>query len=908
MIKAEGGPVTSHEIMLICNSEQSEESKMLRDPHTKGESRPRYFASLRRTNGLLRRLWARSRIREARLERSGRAFLATILLTLLLTLLVYHLNRTVTLDVGDLADAPFVRDFYGDELDVAYRYRWTRAESVVAFIGAGSADAESVIVRAQPVFMPDPAIEPGLIVEFVTGTRGLHEPWDLKTITAQAEGLFDYSFVPLYSVPSGSFEVTLAAKTTRPPGDARDLGVKVDRVSLQQSGKGLNLPPLYVLLWSVVLVAGVFGLFSGLRWYIAPIAAAFSALLLAGALAANSMYYAVYMPLIAVLVGGGGLLAWGRRWLARWPEAVDWLGRSERLAPALMLVAMFVYGVVSLTVIARSDWIGHADYAENAVVARNFVQGRGLVVDYVAQFYKEYPGITHPAETWPLLQPLMIVPFFAVFDAETRAAKLPNVFVMLGLAWMVYVFASRLWDRRVGLLAGLLTLAHPYFFNSALYPINDLPFTALFFGLAWLVWRWLSPYKGTESSRLNVPSPDGTSNLQPSSLILPPKNWEAVLIGALAGLLVWCKPSGAVLLAGLGAWGVWTWLRFHRPGGERIPWRILIVAGVVAILVLSPLLVRNLLTFGQPYFTTESYDAAILRYWNGDPARWEPIYSVYAGGELPHPRWVIGGKFGYDALFDAVGRNVRWVWERGALGSPGEGDYVLGLLPLGLAALGLAGLTRRVANLFSMVGVAIGVYAAFVLVYWHYEGRYFQVVVPWLLMLAAWGVFWVWDRLREGLREGVGREWSLLLLPLALILLFGPHLAVIREQADRDTRPTGFAATMRWLRENSTPQDVIMTRDPWELNWYTERKAVMIPYNDLETIKRVAAQYGVTMLQLGGPVDRINPDECPSELVALPSYPTGSRPALGSLYCGRELPGFRLVYKEGGGTIYRLDQ
>jgi hypothetical protein len=487
----------------------------------------------------------------------------------------------------------------------------------------------------------------------------------------------------------------------------------------------------------------------------------------------------------------------------------------------------------------------------------------------------------------------MIVPFFMLFGADTWAAKLPNIFAMLGLTWMVFATASRLWDRRVGLLAGLLVLAHPYFFNSSLYPINDLPFTALFFAIAWLTWGIVAPNK-LQMADEGGQAPE-IGRISPFLRRLVP-----VLIGLLAGLLVWSKPSGVMLLVGLAAWAGWVWLRHYRGQGESLPWRKLALVVGVAALVLLPLVVRNLLAFGQPYYTTESYDAWILKYW---PLRdWENIYAVYPPQDLPHPRWVIGGKYGYQNLWDAFVLNVRWVWERGVLGDTGAGDYVLGLLPLSLAALGLAGLTRKYANLFSMVGVAIGVYAAFVLVYWHFEGRYFQVAVPWLLMLAAWGLFWTWEKLRKG----TGQRWSLLILPVAVAALLWAPVVVIGEQIERDTKPTGFAATMRWLAANSTPDDVIMTRDPWELNWYTQRKAVMIPFGDMATIRKVIQDYGVTMLQLGGPVDRIDARDCPTAPDSTGPFPTGSRPALGGLYCGRETPGFRLVHRDGGGTIYRL--
>src|SRR5205807_1474913 len=111
---------------------------------------------------------------------------------------------------------------------------------------------------------------------------------------------------------------------------------------------------------------------------------------------------------------------------------------------------------------------------------------------------------------------------------------------------------------------------------------------------------------------------------------------------------------------------------------------------------------------------------------------------------------------------------------------------------------------------------------------------------------------------------------------------------------------------MDWLSHNSTPSDIVMTRDPWELNWYTRLRAVMIPYDNLSTVQQVARRYGVTMLQLGGSADSIDVEGCPSDATKANRFPTGSRPALGGLYCGDPLPGFTLVYKNGDLTIYRL--
>jgi hypothetical protein len=722
----------------------------------------------------------------------------------------------------------------------------------------------------------------------------------------------DYSPFPAPPPSAQDYIVGIDTSTFQPFGDERNLGVKVKRVELSLfNDPTLNLPPFSVILWSLITVVGLFGVFSPLHWRI-PALPYSGVALIALLFLTNRLYAAILTPALGVTLGLLGLLVWQRERVRRWPEWVDALSH-RRWSTVIMLGAMLLYAVVALWAIPQVDGIGHADYAENAVIARNLVSGKGLTVDYLAQFYKDPgPGLSHPADTWPLLQPLLIAPFFALFGPQTWAAKLPNLFVLLVLAWTVFVVARRLWDARVGLLGGLLTLVHPYFFNSVLYPINDLVFTLIFFVLAYLVWRFWILDLGFWNDGPPPGDPEQSKIQNPKSKMI-----ELVAIGALAALLIWSKPSGAVLLPGLALAGFW--LARKSPKSKiqnpKSAWRALALVGGAFALVILPLILRNMLAFGTPFFSTEGYDAWILRYWPYHD--WEDIYKVYFGAELPHPRWVVGGKFGYENLVDAVVRGFQSLWRDGVVNSS-SADFVIGSLPLVGALVGLAACPRRVRSLFALVGLSLGLYALFVLLYWHFEGRYFQVVVPWVYMLLAWGAFWLWDRLREfwildfgfwksTAEPDTGGQSKIqnpksnivgLVLPLLVVALLWSSVSAISGQVESDTAPTGFVTGMNWLRENSTPGDIIMTRDPWELNWHTGRKAVMIPNDDLGTIEQIARKYGVTMLQLGGPVDGIDVRRCPGTV--------GSRPALDGLYCGQERPGLKLLYRQGGLTIYRI--
>lgn len=824
----------------------------------------------------------------------------TLIACFVVLFLAYSSKRALVLDVGSPGDGPFLTGFYADEPDIDFRYRWTKGASTVEFTGAGSATPSSVIIRAQG---PRPADAGQPITVAVT----LNGAGMVPAVVTLTDTLQSYTFgIQGDTKLAPPYVLGITSTTFRPAGDNRLLGFKLDAVNLLQ-GDGPNLPPLFVILWLIVFVLGLAGVLTPLRplWCDAGLLLLGLAVTI-GVFWGHLLYPAVYFPFAAALVGVAGLIVWQRRWVTR-----AWRGLSavrsrllsfradgdesgrERFRPdwawAVMLGATLMFAGVALWAIPQVAWIGHADYAENANIARSLVEGRGLSVDYAAQFYTDRPQLTHAADTWPLLQPLLIAPFFAVFGPQTWAAKLPNLLILLALAWAVFYVGARLWDRRAGLIAGLLTLLHPYFFNTVLFPINDLAFTAIFFALGYLVWRAIEDRE--RSRRWLI---DG-------------------LIGALAGLLIWSKPSGTALLVGLGLGAGWIWWRRRgrsegksAPRERAIPRRGLLVAGGVFALVVLPLLVRNMVDFGSPFYSTEGYDAWILRYYPFYD--WENIYKFYVGSELPHVRWLVGGKFGYQNLFDAIGLNIRWVWIRGVITDFSNSDFVIGLLPLLGALVGLVTAPRRAVRLFGLAFFSMGLYALFILLYWHFEGRYFQVLIPWCYLLLAGALVWLADVVGAVWRGRSGK----IAAAVALVVLAGafvwPSFEPIKNDLTNTTRPTSFTVAMDWLVQNSTPSDVVMTRDPWELNWHSRRRAVMIPFDDLAIIREVAKRYGATMLQLGGPTDGINVANCPADANAKGGFPTGTRPALGKLYCGFELPGFTLVYKNGDLTIYRLSQ
>jgi hypothetical protein len=621
---------------------------------------------------------------------------------------------------------------------------------------------------------------------------------------------------------------------------------------------------------------------------------------------------------------GMGLLALalvrGREGLPKLANGVVRFVGGRRAAPLLLLLLGAIWLLYEALVVLRLPYVGHADYADNAVVARNLLAGRGWVVDYVTQFYQRYNGLTRPQETWPLLQPVWIAGSFALFGASSWAAKLPNLLFNAALLLLIYTIGAQVWDRRVGLTAAVLTLTSWVFFYLTIYSTSDLAFVV--FSLAAIFTLYRARTARFSRPRLNL-----------------------ALSGLLTGLMIVQKPSSAVIAAGMGLWLIYD-LRFTlRPAqGKliydlRLLWKRpensaafvnrrssivnLFIWGLLALLVISPYLGRNMALWGRPFYSTEQYDAWVLGYRGDSDEAWADIYKVYApelasgAPGVPDRSWVL--RWGFDQSGDKIARQVRATrdyllppWR----GLPAGLSNLFGrddkesvgakqlLFPLGawLSLAGLIAALRVRRRLLGLLGMAFVPYVLFLIGYWHAnEERYFVMALPWLALLAAWVIWGGYERL-AAIGDGRWAPLGLLLATAALVGVMQPSWERIAGKLERE--PQLWApdlAAYEWLRANTPADAAVMTRTPWQLNWHSQRPALMIPNtHDRALMLRLARDYGVDYLAL--------------ETLSRPKGDAAT--ALRSLVSQRDIQpgavveGFELVYAsptpENRVLIYRL--
>jgi len=567
----------------------------------------------------------------------------------------------------------------------------------------------------------------------------------------------------------------------------------------------------------------------------------------------------------------------------------------EKLFIWLLLIAGLAAFIVKIQIVYPIEYVGHADASGYAEMADSLIKGRGLEVDYVSWYFLKYdPRIVRPEDHWPPLYSFLIAPFFKILGKNAFAAKMPSIFIScLLFPFVVYALAEMLSGSRiVGLAAGLHILLYPEFFRHSLYCLSDITFAFMVCTTVLLV------LKGTKNPRFFYP------------------------MGIAMGLAYYAKGTGLILIPAYAIF--YLILRFTKQIEQRD--RQFVTGLVLAFLVISPWFLRNLIHFGNPIFSTQQFAVGYIGY-----LPWEEgTYKPYLGENLPSfftkvKDWGISGMIIKSQEFL---KQYLWWSFIDINGSVGKFDYKqIHTYPIGIAsATGLILFVisyiyqlnvKSILVLYPKVMKRIGLDKSSwvlkgietskrinqdinkILRVWHIP----QFLIVWCLLLFLHGfhaICWRpisrlafpamplviatgWTSLYiffgivyRGLNY---RRVAVVLTALILLTVISSHNFLIIDRARKKASwPYGDAGKAwidagKWIRSNA-PNSITMTRNPWELHFYSEEKAIQIPLADLKKIIEIAIFYGVTHL-----------------------IPEKKRPGLEKWLSG-EVAGLELVYNE----------
>ncbi|MBA3235859.1 MAG: hypothetical protein H0T59_07700 [Chloroflexi bacterium] len=298
--------------------------------------------------------------------------------------------------------------------------------------------------------------------------------------------------------------------------------------------------------------------------------------------------------------------------------------RREALLSALVLfAASLAVRIVAAAVIVFPK---PEDTAYYFGVARNLVEGRGLVTDALWSFQTPDLVIPHPAfEVWlPLPSFLAAIPM-ALFGPTFAAAQVSSVLVGALVPVLAWILAADLAIERglsigrsrvVAIGTGLTAAVYlPLVLNSAL-PDSTMPFTAIVLAACLLMTR--------------IARAPGLGRLTDPRLIA---------LGIMLGLGALTRNETAWLAL---IWAGIAW--FAAVSVSRaVRVRLVVVVAVVALAVFAPWAYRNLVVLGSPLPAGAATNALYLSgfdifAWN-DPPTLDRYLDIGLGGLL-ELRWI----------------------------------------------------------------------------------------------------------------------------------------------------------------------------------------------------------------------------------------------------------------------------
>lgn len=223
-----------------------------------------------------------------------------------------------------------------------------------------------------------------------------------------------------------------------------------------------------------------------------------------------------------------------------------------------------------------------------------------------------YARANQPTAFWSYLYTLFLTAVYAVAGHQPLVARLIQT-VLAGIltGWLLYRIGTRVWNKRVGVVAAALIGVYFYFIHYAASLMTEAFYIV---GILWVT---------DAGMRLAARIANPTAGKQARSG--GPPWWLVGELGLAMGLTLLLRQVVVVYFVVLAVWLVW--IVWRRQRVSRAVWTLIGVAAVAA-LVISPFIVRNYRTFGQ--LSMPNNNAGFTFFWSNHPiygTRFEPVLS-----------------------------------------------------------------------------------------------------------------------------------------------------------------------------------------------------------------------------------------------------------------------------------------
>ncbi len=550
---------------------------------------------------------------------------------------------------------------------------------------------------------------------------------------------------------------------------------------------------------------------------------------------------------------------------------------------------------------------GYTDAYYYVNVANQLWQGNGFRDDYIWNYMGGVPSnITgNPSNTYwmPLTSLIIAGSYFLTFGQSFFASQLPMMLISSTFAPLACYMGRDIFGPergvRYGWLMGLFMIFCGFYAPMFALPDNFAPYA--FFSLSFLILTYKiarSKESGVRSQNGELTPPSllgkraGGLGLRLNFILHPPSFILSLLAGLCAGLAYLTRVDGVILLVVPIACLVLQRYIFRQP--TNLTWKGIVIMWLVAAVVVSPWVLRNLAVTGLP-FPGGGIKVLFWREYDDFYTFVRPLdLSYYLNQSYPSDKWGIVPLLG--SKLDALGQNYL-VIGRAAL------VFLTPLAFLGFFSRFVPGkplpqlsfrhpdtFWRRPELLpFSVYTVILYLVMSLLFTFPSTRGSLFHSaggLLPFVYAGMLVGLDAAIGLLGKVSRPGASRSRQQFYTGiLVLVMVFASVGWTFSSSGTWDDEYNEIKAVDQWIVQNGKPGALVMSPDPMLYYHATGKSTVVFTSDPLEVNLQVAQRYKA------------------SYLIFQPQHYTAS---LTPLFENKTYPGFKLVATIGGAEIYEL--
>lgn len=470
-----------------------------------------------------------------------------------------------------------------------------------------------------------------------------------------------------------------------------------------------------------------------------------------------------------------------------------------------LLTAIFLISLIARYLSALSiNSPGHADPAYYYSVAENLYNGRGFQIDYIWHFLKKWPQLTHPSnDYWMPLNSILIFFAFKIFGLSMFNALIPNIILGSLLPIIIYIFAKELIkDNNIALIAAILASVNTNLFVNSFSLETIIPFV-FFAGIAFiLIYRTIIQQSHT------------------------PYLW--IMLGFFLAICHLTRQDAFILIITIHLLFIYLKIRKYN-----LSWRYLLLTDSFYLICMSPWLIRNYYALGQ-IFPAYLLKGLFLK-------TYEALFSydfAFTGKEF----FELGvGRILYLKISQlANGLNLLFSKD---------------VLPL-LVFIYLGLIVNRNKPRLAPFAIYFFLFIVFTLITpFSLNVNTLPSLLLFIIPLASQGLALTTEAYNKSLAFSKKAIFFSIMSILVIynIVLIGFDIKA-KYRADQKIYKEYSKLKSYFEQRHKAKEVIIMTRNPWEVYYFTKVKCIQVPYENLEAVMNVAKIYKVSHLLL--PVER----------------------------------------------------